>query len=185
MSMENWEQIGTIISVECQKKEWPIVTLIVSLIVSIFLCVTAIRFSLLNTLLIVLLYWLFFSLFIVYRFTRKKVLRFGTKGCLQYCRKGETATDVVIVKYNEIDAPKFDIVDYKLNGNHKNYWITISFGALSFQYVYDDDIPVKDFDYICAHKLYRYWSQYARGKEADFNESHVIVYSRLQNSLRE
>lgn len=177
-------EIGAIKSFEYQKKEWPKITVIVSLILSIIVCTTAGMDSLFITLLIVLLYWLLFILFMVYRFTRKKVVAFGSEGCMKYCQKGDKIVDKTIIKYKEIGEPKFDMVDYRVNGSHQNYWFTVSFGAISFRYIYDDDdIPDKDFEYLCAHKLYRYWSKYARGQESDFKESERIAFGMLQNMI--
>ena len=177
--MNDKDEIGTTLSVEIQKKELPKITIIVSLIISILLSLGGFFFFL-----IVLAYWLLFLLFQVYRFSRKIVYEFGTKGCIQYYRKGRNLTETIVL-YKDIDEPKFNIIDYIVNGNHTWYVFTIHYGKICYTYCYDDDnIPTKDFDYICAHKFYQCWSRYTVGKELDYNESNRITMGILNDMIK-
>lgn len=182
MNTEN--EIGKIEAVEAQKKEWPKITIIVSLIISVVICIRGIQFSQYEYMLVVLLYWLLFLLYQVFRFSRKKVFQFGTDGCIRYYRKGRTTSETIIM-YKDIKEPEFNIIDLKVNGYHSSYQFTIDFGEISFTYSYDhDDIPTEDFDYICAHRLYRCWKKYRTGQEFDYKESDRIALGMLHNLVK-
>lgn len=179
------DDIGEIRHVEIQKNGWPMITMIVSLVISIIIIFANIRRLDFVLLLAVLLYWLIFLLIQVYRLSRKKIFKFGTEGCICYYCKGKYISKVLIM-YSDIHQPKFDITDYMVNGYHSTYIFSIDFGRVSFSYNYnDDDIPTQDFDYICAHILYRCWSKYQTGKELDYNESDRIVFGMLRNKMKE
>ena len=176
-------EIGTIYSVENEKKRWPFVTMSILIIISIMVCMLCFKDGEYIGLLFVLLLWLFFFLFITLRYSKRRILTFGTKGCTYHYRNGKRVRNTVLF-YKDVLEPCFNIVDYKINGVHNSYWFTVSYGVFSFNYIYDDnDIPDGDFDYICAHKLYRYWSKYISGKESDFKESEKVLLRRLHNMM--
>lgn len=178
-------QIGRLLAVEYQKKRWPKVTIIVSLFISAFVVFLSIKDSLYERLFFVLIYWALFLLVQMYRFTRKKIIKFGTEGFIQYIRTRGNVSQKVIM-YKDLSVPKFNIVDHQVNGHHSFYMFTIDFGSLRFDYTYDhDDVPTNDFDYIYAHRLYRCWTRYAWGKETDYEESSRIALGMVNNMMKD
>ena len=183
--MDEELQIGNVIAIEYQKKQWPKVTIIVSLLISAFVIFLAIKDSQYEKMLFVLIYLALFLLIQVYRFTRKKIVKFGSHGFIQYnLKKGNVSKKIFM--YKDLTAPKFNIVDHQVNGYHSFYNFTIDFGAIRFDYMYDhDDVPTEDFDYIIAHRLHRCWTKYAWGRETDYEESNHITMGLLNNMMKD
>jgi len=181
--MNNME-IGTVLSEEVQVKKWPTKTIAVSLIITLYMLYFAFAHSRFITLAFVLVYWCFFFLFNMYNFSRKRIVRFGTKGAVREYHKGATVEEAIDL-YADIDKPQFHVTEFKVNGMHTNYAFSVSFGTIVFSYSYDyKNEPLNDFDYICAHKMYKYWSHYKLGEERDFQEKDRIALGELANLMK-
>lgn len=177
-------EIGSVLAEERQVKSWPQKTIIVSSIFSAYMLYFAIAHSSYITLLFVVIYWGIFFICMAYRFSRKKSYTFGTLGVLREYRKGKEVEETISL-YTDVDEPDFHVTEFKVNGTHTNYAFSVNFGTIGFSYSYDPfDIPYNDFDYICAHKFYRFWSKSKFGEERNFNESERIALGMMANMLK-
>ena len=87
--------------------------------------------------------------------------------------------------YVDVDKPDFHVIEFKVNGMLTNYAFSVTFGTIGFAYSFDPaNIPLPDFNYICVHKFYRYWSKSKVGEERDFNESEKIALGEIANMFK-
>ena len=178
------ETIGGVLAEDRQVKRWPKKTIVVSSIISAYMLYFAMVHSSYITLLFVVIYWGVFFVCMAYSFSRNRTYKFGALGVLREYKKG-SVVEKTISLYADVDKPDFHVTEFKVNGMHTNYAFSVNFGTIGFAYSFAPaNIPYNDFDYICAHKFYRYWSKSKFGEESNFNESERIALGEIANMLK-
>ena len=168
--MPTIETIGEVLAEERQVKRWPQKTIVVSSVITAYMLYFTMAHSRYITLLLVVIYWGVFFVCMAYGFSRNRTYKFGALGVLREYKKGSVVEETISL-YADVDKPDFHVTEFKVNGMHTNYAFSVNFGTIGFSYSFDPaNISYNDFDYICAHKFYQYWSKSKFGEVKDFNE---------------